>query len=145
MLRRLRSRLEDRRGVYAQLSSLAGQRARVLDAIAAWQHATPEEKLSAGTGAVAYRTLAALYEARTRLYTSGAAGRVRAMASLIGGHAYDGAGEWSFGSKALLKDAALGLAFAPLTARYGVKGADGDPSCRSGSHRLPSLSLKSSI
>ena len=135
--RRLRSQLEDRHAVYADLSDECGRRARILDAIAAWSETTPTEAASASKGARSYRTLAALYETRAKLYTAGAAARVRAMASLIGSHAYDGAGEWTFGGKALLKDAALGLAFAPLTARYGVKGADGDPTCRSGLHRVP--------
>ena len=142
-LRRLRSQLEDRHGVYADLANESAKRARILDEIAAWPDTTKAEARSAVTGAGSYRTLARLYGARAELYTAGAAGRARAMASLIRSHAYDGAGDWTFGAKALLKDAALGLAFAPLTARYGVKGADGDPTCRSGSHRIPAGRLAS--
>lgn len=125
---RARAILEDRRQVHAQLARSAEARAGCLTSAAALS--APDTRLDPlRRGAMAWHELANLYVLRTRLYDRGLTARPGLMLRLLLRHAYGRAGFWSFGRKAMVKDAILGMVLAPAVRRWGRKARGGDPNC----------------
>jgi hypothetical protein len=61
---------------------------------------------------------------------------LRQFTSLTRDHAYDGRGFWTFHGKGAVKDAILGLLFAPLLRYAGAPPSGADPTCSAVRSRL---------
>jgi hypothetical protein len=124
---RWRARLEDRREVYTHF-------ARVAHSIATWLNTPPAQGQfpRASEGARSWSALAALYADRAAAYSAPSlGGRLAAYRRLRDEGAYGKTGSWTFGSRAAIKDAVLGVMFAALVERYGRPGG-ADINCRRG-------------
>jgi glycosyltransferase involved in cell wall biosynthesis len=130
LAQRVRQWLEDRSGVYARCRDAAARRAEILDT--ACQRIDNAPWLArARTASARYRTLAGLYDNRTRVYqAAGVWGRFNAFRALQAANAYNHRGEWTFhATKGALKDLALGVLAGPMLRRYGYPAAWGDTTC----------------
>jgi glycosyltransferase involved in cell wall biosynthesis len=134
--RRWRHRLERRDLVYDLCAKSAAARSAILSEAS---RLAPKEDYATimSEGSQRYERLAWLYERRAELYRSSHFGsRLRHFASLTRGHAYDGRGFWTFHAKGGIKDAILGLMFAPVLRYAGTPPSGADPTCSAVRSRL---------
>jgi glycosyltransferase involved in cell wall biosynthesis len=123
-------RLEDRRATYQHLCDVAGRNADLFHRLLACD-ALPELHDRIVEAARAWALLATLYNLRSLAVAGGVSARVAAWARLVHLGAYSN-GYWNFGAKAGIKDAVLGVALAPVVARYGRAASQGDGGCKRG-------------
>jgi hypothetical protein len=126
-LSRWRARLEDRREVYLHFAQVAQGIAVSLERLGAGGHFE-----RATEGARSWSALASLYTDRAAACSAPSFGaRLAAYRRLCQQGAYGKTGFWTFGSRAAVKDAVLGVMFAALVQRYGRPGG-ADISCHRG-------------
>jgi glycosyltransferase involved in cell wall biosynthesis len=123
-------RLEDRRSTYRHLCDVARRNAGLFHGLRACG-AMAELDPRIVEAARAWALLASLYDLRSRAVSGGVTQRAAAWAQLCRLGAY-GNGYWNFGGKAGIKDALLGVALAPVVARYGRAASQGDGGCKRG-------------
>jgi hypothetical protein len=129
-VQRWRYRLEDRRGTYTHLAGVAAANAGVFAALSQ-DPAARALQARARAGEKAWQSLSMLYRVRADAVGGSAFRRMRAWLRLRAAGAY-GEGFWTFGSKAEIKDAVLGVLLAPVVVRFGRVASEGDATCRRG-------------
>lgn len=132
LIDRLGHLLENRSSVYARLAKAARDRSTLLVLGSTMADLADADRQNLIIGADAWQHLAKLYEYRTGLYLRSLGGRVKALTSLVAARAYGKRGFWTFGGRALAKDALFGVVLAKAVRRYGRPGIGSDWTCRAG-------------
>ncbi|ATU74220.1 glycosyl transferase [Komagataeibacter rhaeticus] len=130
---RWRYRLEDRADTYRYLARMTVQDSNLF-ADLAQDAALPEElRTRARAAAAAWRSLEPLYSARAEVCSASLPRRIAAFARLVRAGGYSERSFWTFGPRAMKKDAVLGVLLAPVVRRFGRESSRTDRACHRGS------------
>jgi hypothetical protein len=130
LLQRWRYRLEDRAGMYRDLSAAARLDAALFKQLASLPAFSAELRANATQAAITWDELGPLYRDRSAACSGSLLTRMTAFARLARRGAYGESGFWTFGQKAMVKDLILGVLFAPLVQKFGFESARTDRACR---------------
>ncbi|MGI4748848.1 MAG: glycosyltransferase [Janthinobacterium lividum] len=132
LIDRLGHLLENRSSVYTRLAEAARNRSALLRIGSSQAGLDDIARQNLTIGADAWQQLAVLYEYRTRLYLRSLGDRTKALVDLVVARAYGRRGYWTFGRRALAKDALFGVVLARAVRRYGRPGTGSDWRCSAG-------------
>ncbi|MCE2566123.1 glycosyltransferase [Komagataeibacter sp. FNDCF1] len=129
---RWRYRLEDRADTYRYLARMTVQDS-ALFADLARDPALPEAlRTRARAAAAAWSSLEPLYSARAEVCSASLPRRIAAFVRLVRAGGYSERSFWTFGGRAMKKDAVLGVLLAPLVRRFGHESSRTDRACHRG-------------
>ena len=130
-LDKLRFLLENRAPIYRRLAEAARTRAGLL--VDAGRLAGNRRSVDClAIGSDAWQALSVTYDKRAAVFEGGLFRRVVSLVGLASRQAYGTSGFWSFGTRAMVKDAVLGVVLGPVVTRYGRPATGEDWTCAAG-------------
>ena len=132
LIDRWRYRLEDRADTYRYLARMTVQDS-TLFADLAQDPALPDNlRARARVASAAWGALEPLYSARADVCSASLPRRMAAFIQLVRAGGYSERSFWTFGGRAMKKDAVLGVLLAPLVRRFGHESSRTDRACHRG-------------
>ena len=129
---RWRYRFEDRSETYGYLARVATIDAKLFSRLSKMEAFSEHLRQRFKEAEMAWKGLNPMYTNRFQLYSAPLLDRLAAFSRLCRQGSYSEASFWTFGSKAMIKDLALGVVLAPLIRRFGPTSSRDDRSCRRG-------------